>query len=547
MRSWQTREELEAQIVSLSTTGTSFRAIARALGVSRNTVRKVLAAHGARRDEQPHTALPPKPERAPRKTKLDVWHGSIDDLIARYPDITAQRVFEELRDAGYDGGLTAVKDRMRRVRRAPLRTPSLPVQPSGPAELAESDWSPYTIAFTHAPRAVVQAFSYVLCYSTRKHFGFFERSDFHALMDGHVAAFDRFDGAAHACKYDGQKAVVLGWEGSQPIFNPRFVAFATHYEFRPVACRPRRPNDKPRTERSFWELERSFFNGRSFRDLADLRAQLAGWLDTTCDLRPRRSAPKTPRMELFAEEQPLLRRLPRHPYDTARVVYRLCSIDGFVSWEGNRYAVPYEHITSFLPVRITADELLAYAPDLRCVARHGLAARGGGRDVGASEYHPRPHQERRPAADLDQLRGAFGDMGEAARAFLDALELATGRQAAHHARRILLLRERYSTDDLCAALRHAHSYGAWEHQCIERILLARATPRRLAEYVDEALADRLARNLGAVTTTPRDLTEYDRLPVTTHAPQETPWPDAPIHPSETPSSKGSDDPLESLD
>ena len=66
-----------------------------------------------------------------------------------------------------------------------------------------------------------------------------------------------------ACKYDGQKAVVLGWEGHQPIYNPRFLAFATHYDFRPEACRPRRPNDKPRVERGFWEFERSFLNGRS--------------------------------------------------------------------------------------------------------------------------------------------------------------------------------------------------------------------------------------------------------------------------------------------
>lgn len=68
--------------------------------------------------------------------------------------------------------------------------------------------------------------------------------------------------------------------------------------------------------------------------------------------------------------------LPRHPYDTARVIYRLCSIDGFVAWEGNRYAVPYEHVTDILPVRITQQELFVYAADLRCVARHELGPAG---------------------------------------------------------------------------------------------------------------------------------------------------------------------------
>jgi len=31
--------------------------------------------------------------------------------------------------------------------------------------------------------------------------------------------------------------------------------------------------------------------------------------------------------------------LPAHPYDTARVFYRVASIDGFVSFDGNRYYV----------------------------------------------------------------------------------------------------------------------------------------------------------------------------------------------------------------
>jgi hypothetical protein len=55
----------------------------------------------------------------------------------------------------------------------------------------------------------------------------------------------------------------------------------------------------------------------------------------------------------FAEEHDHLVSLPRHPYDTARVVYRVCGIDGFVAWAGNHYAVPYDHVTDILPLRIT--------------------------------------------------------------------------------------------------------------------------------------------------------------------------------------------------
>ena len=88
----------------------------------------------------------------------------------------------------------------------------------------------------------------MLAHSRRKSFGIYERSDFYALTDAHVASFARFEGAAEECKYDSQKAVVLGWEANQAIYNPRFLGFSTYYEYKPRACRRFHPNDKPHVE-----------------------------------------------------------------------------------------------------------------------------------------------------------------------------------------------------------------------------------------------------------------------------------------------------------
>jgi hypothetical protein len=405
----------------------------------------------------------------------------------------------------------------------------------GPGKMAESDWSPYVVDFLNGRRQTIQALSYVLTWSTRKNFCVYERSDLHALMDGHVATFERFGGAAEECKYDCQKAVVLGWEGQQPIYNPRFLAFATHYEFRPRACRPRHPNDKPRTERSLWEFEQSFLNGRRFRDLEDMRTQLAAWMEKTCDTRPHRKLGR-PRLEAFAEERAHLAALPTHAYDTARVVYRVCSIDGFVSYDGNRYAVPYDYVTDILPVRVTQHEVFIYAADLKLVARRELAPRGAGRDVAPADTH-QPGNRR--GADLDQLKAAFGAIGESSALFFVGLETAQGRFAGYHARQILLLRERYATADLGAALAHARSYGAFEHGAIERILATRASPRRLAEYVTEETARKLDEPMDGDTCL-RDLDEYDQLPVTPGT-KEPPCPDASTPREPTSSSSDSGD------
>jgi transposase len=103
--------------------------------------------------------------------------------------------------------------------------------------MAESDWSPYLITYTDGQRDKIEMFSYVLRFSRRKFYASYSSPDLHALMDGHQRAFARFEGCARECIYDSQKAVVLRWEGRQPIYNLRFLAFATHYEFRPIGVR----------------------------------------------------------------------------------------------------------------------------------------------------------------------------------------------------------------------------------------------------------------------------------------------------------------------
>jgi transposase len=507
-------EKVVHDVVLLASQGVSRRAISRALKVSRNTVRRVLGGHDAARSE-PHTALP-APKTIARPSRLDAFRPRIDGLFATFPDITAQRVFEELRDAGFDGGYTAVKVLVRRIRPKPSVTPSLVTPVYGPGEMAECDWSEYRVEFTQAPARKLQAFGYTLRHSTRKCFSFHQRNDLFALMDGHVRAFQRIEGAARRCKYDNQKPVVLRWEGAQPIFNPRFIDFATYYEFQPVACHPRRPNEKPRVERSFWELTLSFFRGRKFRDEADLKAQLSQWMDTICDLRPLKRMKRRTRLELFEEERPLLRSLPRHPYDTARVLYKLCDIEGFIAWDGNRYSLPYEYVTEILPVRVTEKELWVYKPDLSCIARHELKPRGAGEVVTLPGHRPRL-ADRGP--DLCQLRRTFAEMGEPAQGFLAALEKAQPRSGAYHARRILALRAGFDTADLVRALAHALAYGALEHGAVERILVARAPARRLDEYAAETTAHKLERLLARSNTEPRDLAEYDALPPQGQPPQ----------------------------
>lgn len=505
-------DEHAHDVVTLAREGMSARAIARALHIGRNRVRRLMRKH-ARARAEPHSALPKKTPRA-RPSKLDRFAPKIADLLERYPDITAQRIFEELKAAGYEGGYSIVRMRVRAIRPRPPVKISLPTPTYAPGAMSESDWSPYKIPFRDGGVREVQAFGYALVYSRRKCFSFHETNDLHALMDGHILAFERLSGVAAQTKYDSQKPVVLRWEGGQPIYNPRFIDFATHYEFSPYACTRASPNEKPRVERSFWELERSFLNGRSFVDMRDLNAQLVDWLDTVCDVRKPRAGQRAI-LEAFAEERPHLSPLPRHHYDTARVGYRVCDLEGCVVYQTNRYEVPYDYVTDILPVRITAHAIHIYAPDLREVAVHELRRKGAGERAELSSR--RVPDRRRP--DYARLEASFAALGDGATDFFAGLRRAQPRSTAYHARKIIALRERYATADVHHALVHALRYGAFDYRSIERILLARAAPRRLDEYVTETTREKIETAWGRSHTVPRALSEYDELPCHRTRPQ----------------------------
>ena len=179
-------EALIHKVVELEKDGMKRRAIARALKVSRNTVRIILVRQREGR-ELPHSALV-VPSLVARPSKLDIHRPRVENLLKTYEDITAQRVFEILRDENaYGGGYSIVKELVRKLRPKEPPKPSLETPPRVPGDMAECDWSSYPVTFTHAPPMLLQAFGYALRWSTRKYFGFHE-GQWAAPIDGRPCA-----------------------------------------------------------------------------------------------------------------------------------------------------------------------------------------------------------------------------------------------------------------------------------------------------------------------------------------------------------------------
>ena len=101
-------EEMRNEIIRRWQGGASMRRLARELALARDTVQSVVRRWQAERAGQAAPATGP----ARRPSLVDPFEEAIRQLLARYPDITITRVFEELRGLGFSGGLTIVRERV---------------------------------------------------------------------------------------------------------------------------------------------------------------------------------------------------------------------------------------------------------------------------------------------------------------------------------------------------------------------------------------------------------------------------------------------------
>jgi transposase len=494
-------EEMRHEIVQRRQSGMSMRAIAEELGISRGAVYRALQRVQAQRDGR----AAPAPRARKRGSIVDPFEPILKELLAKYPNLTVERAWQELRGRGYSGGYTVLRERVRllRPRSAPAPVPRFE---TGPGQQAQMDFGVYDIDFTREGRRRVYLFSYLLGYSRRQYLRWVESMDLRTTLREHVQAFHHLGGVARVCLYDNFKAVVLWHDADGPLYNPKFLAFATHYGFRPQACRVRRPQTKGKCERKFYYVETSLLNGRTFDTLDHLNDLTQDWLAKVADVRILRDFKESPR-DRHAREQPHLLPLPVCDFDTALVIYRHVNVEGFVAYRLNFYSVPWTYIGQVLPVRVLENEVIVYSISLEEIARHRLVSRthSGVRQI-IKSHHPADDPNQRTLL----LRQRFGELGPIAVQFLDGL-LQKQIQGKLQAQQLLALVSHYQRDDVLAALERAVRFGAFSLAAIRRILAAQARPKRLLDELAELHKDTLDPSLRQEPIGPRPTSDYQHL------------------------------------
>lgn len=296
--------------------GTSKSALARQFGVSRDTVHRWIRAGDLDRDldAEPVRYGP----RAPVASKLDPYKPIIETRLAAYPELSAVRLLEEIRAAGYGGGYSQLKAFVRSVR--PVVAPEPVVRFETPAgRQAQVDFAHFRF-----PWGVRYALLIVLGYSRLLWCRFYPRQDMTTLMSGIEDAFGYFGGVPSELLFDQMKTVItrdLRLEGGALIRNLEFLRFAGHWGFTPRACRPYRAQTKGKVERPVRYLRSNFVYGRTFAHDADLDHQRQRWLERVANIRVHATTHERPQDRFDRDERFLLQPLASRPY-TSLIVDR---------------------------------------------------------------------------------------------------------------------------------------------------------------------------------------------------------------------------------
>ncbi len=276
--------------------------LARKLGVSRRTVYHWIETDQLDRDlDDDAVRYTPRP---PVPTKLDPLKGIVQERLQAFPRLTAQRVFEEVRAAGYDGGYTQLKQYIRQVRPRPIDDTVRRLEtPAG--FQGQVDFASFNLPWGRRYALVV-----VLGYSRLLWLQFYPRQNMQALFAGLESAFSAFGGVPQELLFDQMRSVVIGDDRLSRgalVLNAEFL-------FRPRACRPYRAKTKGKVERPIRYLRESFFYGRTFLNDADLNAQSERWLATTANRRKHRTVGEAPQLRFERDERFALKSLAATPY-----------------------------------------------------------------------------------------------------------------------------------------------------------------------------------------------------------------------------------------
>ena len=429
---------------------------ARALGLHAQTVAKwaIRTPYQARQS-------------VPRSSRLDPFKTRVVRLLETHP-YSAQQIYQRLREDGFEGGFTIVKDYVRKVR--PVRREAFLKLSFAPGECAQVDWGEYGSIGCGSTRRRLSFFVMVLCYSRLLYVEFTVSQTMEHFLAAHEHAFAAFGGCPARLMIDNLKSAVLSRVvGEAPVFNSRYLDFARHWGFDISPCSVAKGNEKGRVENGVGYIKKNFLNGLDFLDFSAVNPAAEVWLATIANVRIHGETHQRP-VDLFQAEQALLRPLNPMPYDLGSIKSQRATKQFRIALDSNHYSVPAEYASQRVTIKATPDWVCIYHQD-KLIARH--VRRYDRRQDYEDPDHPKALLEQRHNAREQRLLRQFLSLSRHAQAYVEGIEQRRVNPR-HHLRKIVALSEIYGVDAIDRAIQDGIAFAAYSCEYIANILEMRA-------------------------------------------------------------------------
>lgn len=339
--------------------------LSRRTGISRGRLRRI-QADGFKVKPNGHTG------KAKEHTVLSGYTGVVDSFLTRNVK-NSNTIYEALKAVGYAGGKTQLKNYIRNHRYLlPAKREAVASQgnrgrryKSKPGEQFQMDWGFVQIDTADGGSYRASCFAMMCHHCGSRYVEFFPNAKQENLFIGMIHAFQRL-GVPEYVLTDNMKSVVTGRNADgNPVWNHDYEAFMDTIGFKTKLCKPRHPFTKGAVERLIRFVKDSFVNGRTFSNITDLNYEALKWCKNQdnvhhdcVDCIPAHEHAQ--HCMAVAQTLEMTDEIRKYMF-----VERKISFDGFVSFEGRRFGVPYRYTQKVCRVARIDFTLYIYSDDMR--------------------------------------------------------------------------------------------------------------------------------------------------------------------------------------
>lgn len=442
MEDWVTIQTLKKRNNSLSN-----REIGRLLGLSHNTVKRAIEKES-----------PPEYERSKKISDSLLPFEEVIFKMLNVSKFKGSRILEEILSKGYSGSKSTFYYYYQRIKQKPQK--HYKPYETFPGEQSQFDWSPYTVTIDGKLTKVI-IFSYINGFSRYEvleaSVSENQGSVFEALEKGIIES----GGVPSRIQTDNAKVFVKNPSKNNFQWNERYLHFCGHYGFEPSRSLPAHPWSKGKVEKPFQYVENHFIAGSSFESFEDFLSRLKVF-QKRVNARVH-SSTKTAPVELITREAESFTNLPNKRYVGIKEEIRKVSLDCLISFNGNRYSVPWHFAGKQVWIRISKGYFLeVYSQSNKLVASHKLLLEKG--RVIIVDEHYRGNNQR--GGNFERLKQKFLETFPSEEIFIEKLKAQKRINANHQLSKIIELIELYQKEDFYEAINKALVYNVFHSSFI---------------------------------------------------------------------------------